>query len=156
MPITSRVFVKASLVYLGLGAVLGALLLINRWIPLGATVASLRVVHVEFLVMGWVTQFIVGVAWWLFPPLAISSASAAAGPVRRGQAQRGSEPLFWATFAFLNAGILLHAVVGPLYSRTENEVLGFLVSLSGLFVLVAALSFVLNMWRRVREPGSRK
>ena len=156
MPITSRVFVKASLVYLGLGAVLGALLLINRWIPLGAAVASLRVVHVEFLVMGWVTQFIVGVAWWLFPPLAISPASAAAGPPRRGQAQRGSEPLFWVTFAFLNAGILLHAVVGPLYSRTENEVLGFLVSLSGLFVLVAALSFVLNMWRRVREPGSRK
>jgi hypothetical protein len=153
MPITSRVFVKASLVYLGLGAVLGALLLINRWIPLGEAVASLRVVHVEFLVMGWVTQFIVGVAWWLFPPLAVSPGQAAAEPGRRGQAQRGSEPLFWATFAFLNAGILLHAVVGPLHNQAENAVLGFLVSLSGLFVLFAALTFVLNMWRRVRALG---
>ena len=156
MPLTSRVFVKASLVYLALGAALGALLLVNRWIPLGAAVASLRVVHVEFLVMGWVTQFIVGVAWWLFPPLATSPGLAVAGPLRRGQAQRGSEPLFWATFAFLNAGVLLHAVVGPLYSQTENGVLGFLVSLSGLFFLVAALTFVLNMWRRVREQGPRK
>ena len=156
MPITSRVFVKASLIYLALGAVLGALLLVNRWIPLGTGVASLRVVHVEFLVMGWVTQFIIGVAWWLFPPLAISPGPAAAGPGRRGQVQRGSEPLFWATFVFLNAAVLLHAVAGPLYSQTQNGVLGFLVSLSGLFFLVAALTFVLNLWRRVRELGPRK
>ena len=46
MPATSRAFVKASIAYLGLGAVLGALLLINRWIPMGTAIAGLRVSHI--------------------------------------------------------------------------------------------------------------
>jgi hypothetical protein len=153
MPVTSRTFIKASIVYLALGAVLGALMLINRWIPLGPVASYMRASHIELLVIGWLTQLILGVAWWLFPPLKIGLRTDAPLPVRRGQSQRGSEPLFWATFACLNAGVLLGAVFAPLHSWSRVEALGTLADLADLFLLLAALGFVANMWARVRELG---
>lgn len=42
MPITARVTVKLSLVYLVIGFLLGALLLTNRWIPLGSVAGLVR------------------------------------------------------------------------------------------------------------------
>jgi hypothetical protein len=153
MPDTSRVFVKASIVYLCLGAILGALMLINRWIPLGQVAGLVRASHVEMLVVGWLTQLILGVAWWLFPPLKLGLRGDTPLPLRRGQAQRGSEPLFWATFLCLNAGVLLRAVFDPLYSLTRISSFGVLASVSGLFLFAAAVAFVANLWGRVRELG---
>jgi hypothetical protein len=152
MPATSRVYARASLLYLMLGAVLGALLMINRWLPLGAWVYALKASHVQFLIIGWLTQLILGVAWWLFPPLK-SGIRPDGTPARRGQAQRGSEPLFWATFALLNAGILLRGLGGPLRAWTPAGWLEGASGLSGLFLLAAAVAFVLNVWARVRALG---
>jgi hypothetical protein len=153
MPTTSRVFVKASIVYLCLGAGLGALLLINRWVPLGAKIASLTGSHVEMLVAGWLTQLIMGVAWWLFPPLAIRLRPDAPRPVRSGQRQRGNEALLWATFVCLNAGVLLRAIFEPLYGWTRRGFYGFLAGGSGILVAAAAVLFVMNLWSRVRQLG---
>jgi hypothetical protein len=156
MPSTSRAFVKASLIYLALGAILGALLLVNRWIPMSARIAALRISHVEFLLVGWLTQLIMGVAWWLFPPLVVGLRPGEPKPIRRGQAQRGSEPVFWMTFVSLNLGILLRALFGPLYGWTKVDPFNALVGISGWFLLAAAIGFVLNMWGRVRELGAKR
>jgi hypothetical protein len=156
MPTTSRTFVKASILYLIVGAILGALLFVNRWVPLEPRIATLKVSHVQFLVVGWLTQLIFGVAWWLFPPLSIGLRPGEPKPVRRGQAQRGNEPLFWATFVLLNAGILLRALFGPIYALTQDGVYGLLTGISGLLLLAATVAFVANMWGRVRELGRRK
>jgi len=151
MPATTRVFVKASIVYLILGALLGALLLFSRWLPLGSAIYYVRPAHVQFLIVGWLTQLILGVAWWLFPPLAFRLRGRG---YPHGQAQRGSEPLFWLTFALLNTGILLYAIGEPLHIRTGSGLFGALVALSSLCLLAAALTFVVNMWARVRELGT--
>jgi hypothetical protein len=148
MPTTSRLYIKASIVYLGLGALLGVLLLIQRWIPLGSAISYLRPVHIEFLIVGWVTQLILGVAWWFFPPLAIGQRDR---DQWRGQVQRGRERLFWVTFALLNAGVLFYALGEPLYTWTGSGLFSGLVALSGLCLLGAAVTFVINMWGRVRE-----
>ena len=153
MPVTSRAFIKASVVYLCLGALLGALMLINGWIPLDSHIYALRDSHVAMLVVGWLTQLIVGVAWWLLPPLKIGLVSGSSHPVRRGQAQRGSEPLFWATFAFLNAGVLLESAGKPLAVWSGLQAFRSLAETSDLLLLVAAASFVVNMWKRVRALG---
>lgn len=156
MPATSRAFVRVSIVYLCLGAILGALLYINRWVSLGSVIADLRVTHVQALVVGWLTQLILGVAWWLFPPLKIGLRPGEPRPIRRGQRQRGSEPLFWTTFVCLNAGILMRALGDPLYRWTDIGLFRTLSGLSGLFLLAAAVAFVINMWGRVRELGRAK
>jgi len=153
VPTTSRIFVKASIIYLCLGATLGALMYIHRSISLGPWVNYVRVMHIQMLVVGWVTQLILGVGWWLFPPLMIGLRTDAPLPVRRGQTQRGSEPLFWATFACLNTGILLRVLFEPLYTWTKIDLFLFLTGVSGLFLFLAAIAFVTNMWSRVRELG---
>ena len=150
MPTTTRIVVKASILYLILGAALGALLLINGWLPLGPAITYVKPAHVQFLVVGWLTQLILGVAWWLFPPMAFRLRGQG---YPHGQAQRGSEPLFWVTFALLNAGVLLYALAEPLYTRTGSGFLGGLVALASLCLLAAAVTFVVNMWSRVRELG---
>lgn len=156
MPLTSRITVKASIIYLALGAVLGAVLLINRWLPLGPAVEALRASHIQFLVVGWLTQFILGVGWWLFPPLAIGMRADSPLPVRRGQNQRGSETLFWLALACLNLGILLRALFEPLQHWTELDLFGTLADLSGIVLLAAAVLFVANLWGRVRELGKAR
>jgi hypothetical protein len=156
MPVTSRAFVRVSVIYLCLGAILGALLFVNRWLPLDPRIAALKPSHVQMVVIGWLTQLILGVAWWLFPPLMIGLRSDAPGAVRSGQRQRGSEPLFWATFLSLNIGILLAVVFEPLYSWTQMGIFGLLAGVSGIFLIAAAVAFVVNMWGRVRELGRRR
>ena len=153
MPTTTRVFVRASILYLILGAALGALLLINDWLPLGSAVYYVKPAHVQFLIVGWLTQLILGVAWWLFPPMAFRLRGR---DYPHGQAQRGSEPLFWVTFALLNAGVLLYAMGGTLYARTGSGFFGGLIFLSSLCLFAAAITFVFNMWSRVRELGRGK
>lgn len=154
MPLTSRVLIKASILYLGIGAVLGALLLVNRWLPLNPKIVLLKASHVQVLLAGWLTQLIMGVAWWLFPPL--PRHSDAERPVRRGQIQRGSEALFWATVVCLNAGVLFRAIFDPLYNWTQVRAYQVLSGLSGLLLLAAAVFFVANMWGRTRELGHLK
>jgi hypothetical protein len=144
------------MLYLGLGVVLGALLLINRWLLQNPGIAALRTSHVEALLVGWLTQFIMGVGWWLFPPLAAGLRPNTTLSVQRGQAQRGNEALFWATFVCLNIGILLAATFEPAYRLTGVEAFRVLAGISGLFMLVAALAFVINTWGRIRELGQRK
>ena len=156
MPATSRAFVKVSIASLILGAILGALLLVNRWLPLDPRLVALKGSHVQLLMVGWLTQLILGVAWWLFPPLALRPRSDGTRQLRRGQAQRGNEPLFWTTFICLNAGVLLRVVFEPLQAWKRLDFFGFLVGISGLFLAVAAIAFVANMWGRVRELGRRK
>jgi len=153
MPRTSRISVKASIIYLAIGATLGAILLFNRWIPLGSGVYALRASHVQFLVVGWLTQLIMGVGWWLFPPLPIGLRGNTGRPMRWGQAQRGSERLFWIALVCLNAGVLLYALFDPLHSWTQIALFDVLAGSSSLFLLTAAVLFVVNLWGRVRELG---
>ena len=153
MPTTTRVFVRASILYLILGAALGALLLMNDWLSLGSAVYYVKPAHVQFLIVGWLTQLILGVAWWLFPPMAFRLRGQ---HYPHGQAQRGSEPLFWVTFALLNAGVVLYALAQPLFTRTGSGFFGGLVALAGVCLLAAALTFVANMWARIRELGRSK
>jgi hypothetical protein len=155
MPATTRVSVRASFVYFILGSALGALLLVNRWIPLWDGLFDLRDSHVVFVVDGWVTQLILGVGWWLLPPLHIGLKPGDSSWKRRGQTQRGSEPLFWAIIGLLNAGIVLRALCAPLYEWTGVRLFDVLAGIAPFLLLAAAVGFVAIMWGRVRELKRR-
>lgn len=90
--------------------------------------------YVHLLVVGWLTQLIFGVAYWMFP-----RPRAAASP--------WTERLGWVAYGCLNAGLLLRALAesGPI-SVFRGE--WFLIS--GLFQLVAGWAFVIATWPRVR------
>ncbi len=153
MPITTRTFIRASIVYLCLGALLGLTLYLQRWLVWDPRIILFKASHVQFTLVGWLTQIIMGVGWWLFPPLPSGPRPGAHHPIRKGQQQRGSEPLFWVTFGFLNAGILLGAIGDPLFNWTQAPIYRTLAGLASLFLLAAAVCFVANVWGRIRELG---
>jgi hypothetical protein len=88
------------------------------------------------LVVGWLTQLIFGVAFWLFPK------HPSAPP-------RGSDRLGWICFALLNLGLLLRAVAEPLQGLGRPS--ARLLVASAVAQLLAGWAFVINTWPRVRE-----
>jgi hypothetical protein len=84
----------------------------------------------EFLLVGWIIQFVLGVAFWIFPRL-------------RPGPRRGNVPLAVASLVFLNAGIWL--VVG---ATTWRGPTAMLIAGRALQVL-AVLAFMAAQWARI-------
>ena len=135
MPPLTRWLVKAALIWLVAGLVLG----MAMQLPAAAETPLLRAAwptYLHLVTVGWLTQLIFGVALWLFPR------HSAARP-------RGSERLGWVTFAGLNLGLLLRLLGEPGRALGYDTHLALLVS--AVAQLVAVGAFVLNVWPRVRE-----
>jgi hypothetical protein len=137
MPLLSRWFLRAALLYL----VAGLLIMVVRVIPGlagSARAVAIAPVGVHFLVVGWVTQMIVGVAWWMFP--------------RPGRARtHGSGPLGWFAFAALNSGLLLRAVAEPAVSMGAAGWPRAALVCSAALQLMGAVTAAALLWPRLAE-----
>ncbi len=137
MPKLTRWFIKTSFVYLGLALITGlwmaAASIFNLMMPGG-----LFPVYIHLLVLGWLTQLVFGVIYWMFPKYSPDK-------------PRGHESLGWWTYALLNSGLLLRAIAEPLNSIQPNPVSGWMLVVSALIQFGAGLLFVLNSWPRIRE-----
>lgn len=142
MPPLTRWTIKAAMLCL---VASGALALLDAARPLAADglvprVSDALVVHL--LVVGWLTQLIFGVAYWMFPTYSKSH------PYR-------SERTAWFMFAALNAGLLLRAV-GELGAPalSDDSVFAILAASAALQWLAGAV-FVVNTWGRARPHHAR-
>lgn len=136
VPAVTRWLLRTAMGYLVGALAVGVLL---QWPALLARRPALAVLfptYLHLLVVGWLTQVIFGVAYWMFP--------------RHSAAQpRGSEPLGWATYALLNAGLLLRVAGEPMHALGHKT--GGLLVASALLQLGAGWLFVVNTWPRVKE-----
>ncbi len=133
MPRLSIYIIRASLIYLLVGMAIGALLLAQKALPLYISLWRFFPMHIEFVLMGWIVQLVIGVSFWMLPRLP--------GNVRR------QERLVWFGFIGLNVGILLVSVE-PFFPA-----LSFL-GLGGRFSeLFAMVLYTIHVWRRVRPFG---
>lgn len=136
MPRASVWFVRAAFAYLVLGFTLGALLLAQKGVgPHTDWLWALRPAHLEFLLMGWLVQLVMGVALWIFPRFGVS------------RTPYGSVVLAWLAFGLLNAGVLL-AGLGPLVRGGAG-----LAAAGRAAEIAAAAAFAANLWGRVRASG---
>ena len=135
MPPLTRWLVKAALCWLVAALVLG----LAMQLPLAGHLPLLRAAwptYLHLLVVGWLTQLIFGVAFWLFPRYSADR-------------PRGSDRLGWVSFVGLNLGLILRVLGEP--RRGLGAEAGTLLLLSAAAQLLAVLAFVLNTWPRVRE-----
>ena len=65
MPRLTRWFIKAGLLYFVLALMTGVLYQARREIDLPSWVSMLNPVYIHLLAVGWITQLIIGVAYWL-------------------------------------------------------------------------------------------
>jgi hypothetical protein len=144
MPPIARTFVKAAFVYFIVAFVLGALMMLDRWLSFSRWLKVVYLSQLHLLVVGWITQLAIGVAYWIFPRFR----------KEQGPQPRGSDALARAVLLSLNAGLLLRFLFEPFYLMGPEAWLGALMALAGVLQALAAVGFGLLIWGRVRpmEP----
>ncbi len=137
MPFLTRLFVKTALVYFIAALLAGLLVAARPVLALPSIVAALTPVYFHLLMVGWVTQLILGVAHWMFPKFS-------------REEPRGHDWLTWTIFILLNGGLLLRVFAEPIRTVNTDPLWGWLLALSALLQWLAAMAFVANVWPRVR------
>jgi hypothetical protein len=138
MPSLTRWYIKTALVFLALALFSGLMMAAQRlWhipIPIGGSLP----VYIHLLVVGWVTEFIIGVVYWMFPKYT-------------REKPRGSESLGWVSYVLLNTGLLLRVISEPLIDLNPALLWGWMLVVSAGLQWMGGMAFVVNTWGRVKE-----
>lgn len=123
MPASSAWMVRLSFVYLAAGFVVGALMLMGLLVD-----GSLRFIHTDWLLLGFMLQLAFGVASWILP---------------RTPKRKSAVPV-WVVLGATNVGLAL---------ATAGAVLGHsrCMGLGRALVLAGAITFAIYIWPRVRS-----
>jgi hypothetical protein len=130
------------MVYLVVGTIAGALYWVNRMWTFWDFLLALDPVYIHLLVVGWLTQLVYGVIYWMFPIISKENV-------------RGDPRSAWAALILLNAGLILRAICEPWRVTAPNAVNGAGLVLSALLQMVAGYLIVMVCWARVREKPGR-
>lgn len=136
MPTLTRWYIKSALVYLIMALLLGVVL--ASPIPLPSFIRFMNPAYFHLFLVGWVTQMIFGVIYWMFPIITRAS-------------PRGNEQVVWASYILLNIGLILRVIGEPLVSIRPEAAFGWLLALSALLQWLAAVLFVVLAWPRVKD-----
>ncbi len=138
MPTLSRWFIKTGLLYFATGLMMGATLLAQPVMGWSPSLQVLRPVYLHFLFIGWVTQLIMGVGYWMFPK-------------QSKEKPRGSEWLGWTVFILLNVGMVFRAIGEPMIVLAPQAGLGWTLAIASTSLLLAGWGFIINTWGRIKE-----
>jgi hypothetical protein len=138
MPSVTRLFIKTGLVYFVLAFAINLIASLGAVVTLPRVFIAVGPVYVHLLVVGWITQVIIGVAHWMFP-------------IVSRERPRGRERLIWITYGLLNLGLVLRLLAEPAQAVAPNPFWGWLLAVSALTQWLAGLFFVIALWPRVKE-----
>jgi hypothetical protein len=127
VPRLVRFLIRGALACLVAALTLG---LVRALAPGNHWLAGAWPVYLHLLVIGWLSQLVAGVAYWMFP-----------------RVDRGVPPTDWrgwAVFVLINAGLLLRVIAEPTVMR------GAWLPLAALLQFLAMAIFAWSIWPRVR------
>jgi hypothetical protein len=108
--------------------------------PTALPLTTFRPVYFHLFLVGWISQLIFGVVYWLFPPT------------------ENAPHTGWIVLILLNVGLLLRAVGEPRTSGSSGDFWGWVLVAAAILQWLAILAFVAQAWPRSRErrpPGAR-
>jgi hypothetical protein len=132
MPLQTVWMIRLSLVWLLTSVLIGALILLGKAVPLPPMVWALLPVHYELAIWGWMVQFVIGTAYWMFPKYLTG--------LRRGPQWAG-----WLLFILINAGVILLCASHLI----ADQPIQFAAQLGRGSILIGILAFILLIWNRV-------
>jgi len=135
MPTLTRWLIRTALLWLLLALVLGVGIVTPDRLGLPPALAGLRPTWVHFIVVGWITQLIFGVAYWMFPRHSVTH-------------PRGLTALGWAGYTLLNVGLVLRVTGETLTLLGHPQ---SLAALSAPLQMVAGWTLAAMIWPRVKE-----
>lgn len=141
---TSTWLIRVSLGWLLGGAIAGAIMMSDSYLP-GAWRVWLGPTHGHALFVGWFVQFTLGIAVWLLPRQRTD---------RHPLGYREGE--LWTAMACLNAGLLLRVAAEPRQRAGHHDLwLDPALLTSGLIQVVAIALIVRGLWPRVATRARR-
>jgi hypothetical protein len=138
MPLLTRWYIRSAFVYLAAALLLAILLALPLSMNVPVFIRAMNPAYFHLFLVGWVTQMIFGVIFWMFPI------------ITRAQ-PRGNERLGWASYILLNVGLLLRVVAEPLTTVRSETGVGWLLAVSALLQWLAAVLFVILAWPRIKD-----
>ncbi len=138
MPPLTRWYIKSAFVYLAASLLLALVLALPQPASLPAFLRYMNPAYFHLFLVGWVTQMIFGVIFWMFPIIT---------RVR----PRGNVSLGWTSYILLNIGLLLRVVGEPLNATRPAAWVSWLLVLSALLQWLAAVIFVYISWPRIKD-----
>ena len=138
MPRLTRWFIKTAIIYLVAALLVGVAIAGRSTLGFPNFVATLGPTYVHLLTVGWITQMIFGVAYWMFPRAS-------------KERPRGSESAALTSYVLLNSGLVMRAVIEPVEALSGGASWGWLLVLSAALQWAAGLIFALIIWGRVKE-----
>jgi hypothetical protein len=138
MPPLTRYFIKTALIYLATALLVGLALAARAAFDLPAEIAALSPVFFHLLMVGWVTQLIFGMLFWMLPKYS-------------KELPRGNEKRAWAAYLLINVGLILRVIGEPLVALRPDLGIGWLLALSAILQLLGGWAFIANAWPRVKE-----
>lgn len=135
VPRKSRWLIKTALVYLAAALALGVVRAGQSAGLFPGSAAPLWLPQLHLLTVGWLTQLIFGVAFWLFPSVSRKGAD-------------WFEPAIWVAYVALNLGLLLRLLAEPALLPPGAQSWGLLGS--AVLQWIASICFVVYFWRRMR------
>lgn len=129
MPVQSVWMLRLSLIWLLVSVMIGGLILLEKAMNIMPLIWGFLPVHYELAIWGWMVQFVIGTAYWMFPKYLSGS-------------RRGPEWLAWSVLVVLNAGIMILTasilLQIPLLAQTGRG-----------FILLSIFTFAALIWKRV-------
>ena len=139
MPPVTRWFIKSGMIWFALGVILALV----AELP-GISGASLLLpVYWHMLVIGWITQVIMGVSVWMFPR-------------KNRSRKKGRSPLAIGAFYLINAGLVIRFLSEPFLPLVTGMLVPAIVIFSGVLQVAAIMLFIFEIWPRVQPKRKRK
>ncbi len=137
MPLISRLFLKSGLIFFIAALITGLGLQFQA-----ASTPILFPLFWHMLMLGWITQIIMGVSHWMFPG-------------REKEESFKNQRWVWTAFICLNIGLLLRVIAEPFINTSPSLVWKVLLAISSVAQLIAVLSYAIEVWPRIKGKKKR-
>ena len=140
MPPVTRWFIKSGMIWFALGVTLAFV----TELPGIRGSALLLPIYWHMLVIGWITQVIMGVSVWMFPR-------------KRRNRKKEQSTLVTSAFFLLNGGLIVRFLSEPfLPFVSDSALVPAVVIVSGILQVAAIILFIAEIWPRVQPKRKRK
>lgn len=142
MPSLTRYTIRLAMGYLLVGMALWIVYTLDQTEDIGGNWAALRPLSIHLITVGWLTQLIFAVIYWMFPIIS-------------REQPRGPEWIAWVGMLGLNLGLLFRAIFEIGLTQGMNPNAGWGLVGAGLLQWAGATAWLLAAWGRVRERGGK-
>jgi hypothetical protein len=142
MPKLTRWAIRLAMGYLFFGILGWLIYTYDQVATLSGNWSALRPVSIHLITVGWLTQLIFAVIYWMFP-------------IINRDNPYGETWIAWLGFGLLNLGLLFRAVfeIGLTWGMSSDAGWGLIGA--GLVQWGGITAWIIVSWRRVRERGGR-